>query len=90
MVNFNNFFHSTTGKYLFSIILGLGLASLFRTVCKGKNCYIFKAPPLEELETNIYRYDKKCYKFTPSATKCDSKKRTLNFETEDIKIDKLI
>lgn len=90
MLNFDNFFHSTTGKYLFSIVLGLGLASLFRTVCKGKNCYVFKAPPLEELKNNIYRYDNKCYKFTPTASKCNNKKRLISFETEDMRIDKLI
>ncbi len=90
MVNFDNFFHSTSGKYIFSIILGLGLATLFRTSCKGKNCYIFKAPPLEEIQDKIFKYDNKCYKFVSSATKCDSKKKYVNFETEDAKLKKLI
>ncbi len=37
-MHLSKFFHTTTGKYLMSIILGLGLASLFRKVCKDKNC----------------------------------------------------
>lgn len=89
MVNLDNFFHSTTGKYLFSIILGLGLATLFRTTCKGKNCYIFKAPPLEEIKNKIYKYNDKCYKFVTTATKCDAKKKLVNFETEDVKMERI-
>ena len=35
---------------LMSVILGLGIASLFREVCKNKRCIEFHAPPLEELK----------------------------------------
>jgi len=34
--------HSQTGKYVMSVLLGLGLATLFRTVCKDKNCIIYQ------------------------------------------------
>ena len=54
-INIKKFLHTTTGKYLMSIILGFGLASLFREVCKGKNCLIFHAPPLDEIEDKIYK-----------------------------------
>lgn len=57
------FVKSNTGKYIMSIILGIGLASIFRSVCKGKNCVIYKAPPLEEIHDKIYKFDGKCYKF---------------------------
>ena len=57
------FVRSKSGKIIMSILLGLGLATLFRQACLGKDCLIYKAPPLEEIENNIYKIDKKCYKF---------------------------
>ena len=52
-VNLGKFVHTQTGKYIMSILLGLGLASLFRTVCKGKDCLIFHAPPLDQFKDKI-------------------------------------
>ena len=48
----NKFLHTHSGKYIMSVILGFGLATLFRTVCKGKNCLLFKAPPMDEIDTS--------------------------------------
>ena len=78
-MHFSKFFHTETGKQMLSIILGLGLASLFRSVCKGKNCMIFRAPPLEEIKDNVFKYGNKCYKYTPVATKCDASKKIVDF-----------
>lgn len=80
-INFGKFIHSQTGKYLMSIIIGLGLASLFRSVCKGKNCVIFNAPPLETFKDKIFKNSSnKCVKLSPVATKCDSNKKIFEFE----------
>ena len=46
----DKFVHSNTGKILMSLLLGIGLATFFRSICKGKNCRIIQAPPLEEIE----------------------------------------
>jgi hypothetical protein len=75
----SKFVHSETGRYVMSIILGLGLATLFRAVCEGANCKVIKAPPLEEIEDKIYKFDGKCYKIEKSAVSCDSKKKTVEF-----------
>lgn len=69
----DRFVHSSTGKILMSIILGLGLATFFRAVCKGRNCKIVSSPPLEEIEEQIYKFDSKCYKMEKNAVKCDNK-----------------
>jgi len=76
-MHLGKFVHTESGKYLMSIILGFGLATLFRTVCNGKNCLIMKAPPLEDVEDKIYKHQGKCYKFSPVTTKCDSKKKNV-------------
>ena len=77
------FIHTETGKYIMSILLGLGLASLFRTVCKEKNCLIFHAPPLEQIKDKIYKSpDKsgKCVSYKPVATKCSINSKTIEFD----------
>ena len=79
-VNLGKFVHTQTGKYIMSILLGLGLASLFRTVCKGNNCIAFHAPPLEKMKDKIYKNGEKCVKYNPVATKCSLNAKTIDFE----------
>jgi hypothetical protein len=75
----SKFVHTDTGKYMMSILLGIGLATFFRQICEGKNCLIYNAPPLEEIDDETYKFDDKCYKMTKTAVKCNSKKEILNF-----------
>jgi hypothetical protein len=63
--------HTENGRYAISFILGMGLASLFRKICKDRNCLIFKAPPLDEVTSNTYAYGDKCYTFKEKLTKCN-------------------
>jgi hypothetical protein len=65
-----NFLKSYIGRIIISIIWGFGLATLFRKSCKGKRCIILKAPLPDEIKKNIYKFNKKCYKFTPNNIKC--------------------
>jgi len=74
------FVHTETGRYIMSILLGLGLASLFRNVCKDKNCMIFHAPPLDNFKDKIFKSNGKCVKYNPVATKCSINAKTLDFE----------
>jgi hypothetical protein len=62
-----------------SILLGLGLATLFRQMCSGKNCIVIKAPPLEEIDNKIYKFDDKCYKLEKNAETCNAKKKIVSF-----------
>ena len=74
------FVHTESGKLIMSILLGFGLASLFRTVCKKNNCMIFLAPPMGELKDKIYKNNGKCVKYSQVATKCVSGAKTVTFE----------
>ena len=78
-MHLGKFVHTETGKYMMSIIFGLGLASLFRVVCKDKNCIIYQAPPLEEIDGQIYKYNNKCYKYTAESTQCSTTKKNVKF-----------
>ena len=75
----SKFANSVTGRNLMSIILGLGLATFFRKMCSGKNCTITKAPPLDEIDDKIYKFDGKCYKLEKNAEKCNNKKKVVSF-----------
>ena len=77
MVHLEKFIHSITGKYVMSILLGLGLATLFRSVCNGKMCNIVKAPPMEEINGKIYKYNEKCYEIKTKPITCDKSRKTL-------------
>ena len=79
-VNFGKFVHTETGRRLMSMLLGFGLASLFRTVCKGKNCLIFRAPPLEQFNDKIYKSNGHCVKYYSMPTSCRSNAKIVNFE----------
>ena len=73
----DKFVHSQTGKIIMSLILGIGLATFFRAVCKGKNCRIISAPPMEEIEDQIYKFNNKCYTFEKNAVDCQINKNTV-------------
>lgn len=73
----DKFVHSSTGKILMSIILGIGLATFFRTACKGRNCRVIKCPPIEEIEEQTYKFNDKCYKFEKNAINCEKNKNTV-------------
>uniref|UniRef100_A0A6C0AY67 Uncharacterized protein n=1 Tax=viral metagenome TaxID=1070528 RepID=A0A6C0AY67_9ZZZZ len=66
-----DFINSYRGKLVFSLLLGLGLASLFRKACNSRNCLVFKAPPLEKIKGKIFGYNGKCYKFTEESVSCN-------------------
>jgi hypothetical protein len=75
----SKFVHSETGRYLMSILLGFGLATLFRQVCVGKKCINYYAPPVAEIDGEIYKFDHECYKLQKNAVKCDTKKQIVSF-----------
>jgi hypothetical protein len=79
-LHLGKFVHSDTGKIIMSILLGLGLASLFRKVCKDYNCINFYAAPLDEFKDKIYENRGKCIKYVPVSTKCSLNAKTISFE----------
>jgi hypothetical protein len=63
---------SRTGRIIVSVIVALGIASLFRFTCKG-DCIVIKGPPLSETKNNIYKIDDTCYKYNAVSTICKKK-----------------
>jgi len=67
----HDFIHSSTSRVIFGIIMGLGLSSLFRKTCHGRNCMVFKAPDMAETKKFTFKYDGKCFNYKIDSTKCD-------------------
>lgn len=76
-MHLEKFVNSKTGKVLMSVLLGFGLATFFRAVCEGNNCKIIRAPPIEELDDQIYKFNNKCYKMIKNPLKCTNNKNTI-------------
>lgn len=66
------FLNIREGQIIISIILGLGLACLFRKVCNDNNCVIIKSPGKNEIENKVFKQDDKCYTYQPKKTKCEN------------------
>jgi hypothetical protein len=66
------FLESKAGQIIISIILGFGLATIFRKVCKDNNCIMIQGPKVSEVNKYFYKIDENCYKYTPYVTPCKS------------------
>ncbi len=71
--------YSDVGKYVISILLGLGLATLFRKVCNDRSCLVFHAPHIDKIRGQVFNFDGKCYTFEENAERCDQKRKILGF-----------
>ena len=77
-MGFQRLLHTETGRIIMSIVLGLGIASLFRKVCKDRSCIAFRAPPLKDLEKDTYKLDDKCYEYKTMSVKCEAGKKDVS------------
>ena len=66
---------SPTGSIFLSIILGLGLAAIFRKACKGNDCIVVKAPRASDVDKLFFKIDHDCYKYEPRVTSCSAPPR---------------
>lgn len=77
-MNFKRLLNTYLGRFLISILLGLGLATMFRKACTDKNCITFNGPVLSEFEGKIYKHGEKCYKYSLHPDKCDTTKKIID------------
>ena len=77
-MNFKRLLTTKTGIFFISVLLGLGLATLFRKVCNDKNCIVFNGPVLSEIKDKIFEEDGKCYKYTLTKEACNSERQIVD------------
>tara|TARA_R110002012_G_scaffold125397_1_gene276832 strand:+ start:340 stop:591 length:252 start_codon:yes stop_codon:yes gene_type:complete len=83
MIQFHRLLESSLGKILISILLGLGLASLFHKVCNEKYCIQFNGPVIREIDGKIQQYGDSCYKYEMIHTKCDENKKIIPLKNSE-------
>ena len=79
-MNFKRLLNTSSGKIIISIMLGFGLATIFRKTCKDKNCLTFKGPILGDIDGKIYKHGEKCFKYSPNLMSCDKNKKIVDIE----------
>lgn len=84
-MNFQRLLNSKVGQILISIILGLGLATLFRKVCDDKNCLQFNGPVISEVDGKTYQFGEYCYKYELFPAQCDNKRRSIEIDEDAAK-----
>lgn len=67
--------YTPIGRIFISIILGLGIATLFHKVCNEPGCITFHGPILQDVNDKVFRTDNKCYKYTPHAETCNTNEK---------------
>jgi len=77
MVKIKKILNSKSGTLILSVILGLGLATVFKMSCDSKSCIVYKAP--EYSDTKIIKYNNKCYEPTEHMETCDTNKQIIDY-----------
>ena len=80
-MNFKRLLNTELGRIFISVLLGLGIATMFRKVCKDKNCMVFSGPIISELDDKIYKYGNKCYTYNVVPDKCNTSKQIIDIKT---------
>ena len=90
-MNFKRLLNTTLGRFLISVLLGLGLATMFRKACTDKNCITFHGPVLSDFGGKIYKHGSKCFQYSLHPEKCDSTKKIIEIgePTADLSAGKL-
>lgn len=89
LANINRLINTKIGVGFISIMLGLGLASLLKKVCKDKSCIDFKGPVITDISGNIFRYDDKCYTYEHKSVLCNNKKKIIDINSHKEPTDSL-
>jgi hypothetical protein len=73
-----NFIGSEKGVFILSVVLGLGLACIFKMSCDSQNCIVYRAPDYSEKK--IIQYNDKCYEPNEHMETCDPNKKIIEYE----------
>ena len=84
-MNYKRLLNTKVGIVFISIMLGLGLAVLFRSACNGKDCLNFKGPSFSDIDGKTYQFGDSCYKYNPVSGVCDTNKQILEFSNKNSK-----
>ena len=70
---------SPVGVYIISILLGLGLSTLFRSACNDRKCLVFKAVDPAKIKDHIFKINKDCYTYSHEQIKCSDNNSEITY-----------
>lgn len=76
-MNLKNLLYSPIGKNVLTMILALGLATMFYKACKDDECINFSGPVINEIDGKTYKFGEYCYTYKMKQTKCDPEKKRI-------------
>lgn len=79
-MNFKRLLHTELGILVISVLMGLGLATLFRKACNDKNCIIFNGPVIDTVTGKTYQYGEYCYKYSIHPVLCNKNKKIVDIK----------
>jgi hypothetical protein len=79
-MNIQRLLNSPMGRLIISLLLGLGLATLFQRTCVDGSCLRFNGPVISEVDGQTYQFGEFCYKYDMVPTKCDNKRKSVEFD----------
>jgi hypothetical protein len=77
-MNFRRILDTPIGIMLISIMLGFGIACLFRRVCTDGQCIHFCGAIIDDIHDKIYEHNGKCYTYKAKSTTCTSTKKIID------------
>ena len=80
-MNLKRLLNTPIGVFLISVLLGLGLATMFYKACNGKQCIHFNGPLIDEIDGKTYKFGEECYKYTFQPAKCDGTKNIVELDS---------
>ena len=78
-MNIHRLLYSAHSRLVISLLIGFGLATLFRKSCTNKKCLKFVSPSANRIKNKVYEFDNEYYKFVPKSVMCDPNKKTIPF-----------
>ena len=55
---------------LLSFFICVGIAAMFRPMCRGSDCIVLHGPPVRDVIDKVYQMGEKCVEFTTELTDC--------------------
>jgi hypothetical protein len=55
---------------IMSLLIGFGIAAIFRPLCKGPECVIMRGPPVTDIRGAVYQFGSKCVEFDAKPIEC--------------------
>ena len=77
MISISKIVKTNVGRIFISILLGFGLATLFRKVCRDRGCMIYSAAPLKDINEKVITMDNKCYRLESKQTNCNNSQKRI-------------